>query len=209
MLKQFATIISYLTHPLWLPSMATVLVLGKPWWNNILPFSLEISTLLPPYTYIIYVVISSVLLPLVTFQYLLVRNKINSLQMRTSKERIIPSLVLLLIYLINIILFLTVFEHALLAFVFILASYVTLINLIAVAAFKFKISLHTSSISSFAVICAMLYQAHYIDILTLISIATLSIVVGFARWQLKAHSITQIIGGYLLGFSTLFLYCLR
>ncbi len=207
MLRKIASFISHITHPLWLPTVSTILILY--FWQpqkNVLTLFLLPNSAYPSYLILIYVILSTAIIPLLIFYYMQKNNKIDSIKMHTAKERRLPSIILIGIHIINIILFLSLIKAPLLAFVSLIAVLIIAISYISVTFFDFKISLHTSSITAFTVAIFVLYQLHISTLPFLLFMILLSIVVGFARKVVKAHSLTQIFAGYALGILSIVLY---
>ncbi len=207
MLRKIASFISYLSHPLWLPSISSILILYFwPPQKNVPTLFLLPDNAYPNYLILTYVILSTAIIPLLIFYYMQKNNKINSIRMHNAKERLLPSLILIGIHIVNIILFLSLIKAPLLAFVSLVAVFIISISYISIKFFNFKISLHTSSITAFTTAIFVLYQLHISTLPFLLVMIALSIAVGFARRLLKAHSLTQIFAGYALGILSIVLY---
>ncbi len=206
MLHKIANFISYLTHPLWLPTISTVFILFFLPVADI-PKPLHLSdSMFTDTTILVYVIISTAMVPLSIFYYMQKKSKIDSIRMHTAKERILPSIILIGIHFVNMVLFLSWIHAPLLFFVSLLAAFVILVSYIAVSLFDFKISLHTSSIAAFTVAILVLYFMHITTWILVLAMFCLCVFVGVARWVLQAHSLSQILSGYALGGVSIFLY---
>ncbi len=206
MLRKIANLTSYLTHPLWLPTLSAVFILFFLPLADI-PKPLHLSgTMFSDVVILVYVIISTAIMPLFVFYYMQKKSKIDSIRMHTAKERILPSIVLIGIHLVNMVLFLSVLHAPLLFFVSLVAAFVIAVSYVSVSWFDFKISLHTSSIAAFAVATLVLYFMHITTWALVLAMFGLCILVGVARWVLKAHSLSQVLSGYALGVATVLLY---
>jgi membrane-associated phospholipid phosphatase len=82
--------------------------------------------------------------------------------------------------------------------------FVLLINL------KWKISAHTAGIGGLAGgIFGLCYRIGINPVWLFVLIIFLSILVGLARVETKAHTPSQALAGFILGFLTVFLCCVR
>lgn len=81
--------------------------------------------------------------------------------------------------------------------------FITLINL------KWKISAHLSAIGGLAGgIFGISYKMAYNPLWLFVLILSLSALVAISRIELKAHTPSQTLGGFVLGFSAVFISCL-
>lgn len=194
--RRLALLISYITHPLWTPFVVAVLV--HIYW----PGTGEMAYLIQGYaasTALTYLFVGSVLLPLALFALLMRTGKIQSMHMRSASERLLPSLILMLIYSTGIYIFSHLITAPILYYICLMAASLTAINYIIIRTLKFKISLHTMGISSLSSICVGLYLMHIMAWSYLLLILLLAIAVGMARLILKAHTPLQVVAGYLVG----------
>lgn len=83
------------------------------------------------------------------------------------------------------------------------------IVLLMVITLKWKISAHMTGIGGFVgCVCGLCYRVAYNPVGFLILILFLSVLLGLARVELKAHTPTQVLAGFVLGFLSVFLCCL-
>jgi len=191
-MKVAAKIISSVFHPLIMPVIGLLIVFNTDSYINYTSsheLKIAILTLVGTSTFII---------PLIISLLLLNRKMIKSLEMDTTKERIIPYALTIIFYVFT----LYILKEATIApiiFKFIIGA--TLSVIIAfIVNLKWKISAHMIGIGGLlgALICVSIildvYLVHYV-ILTLL-VAGL---IGSSRLILKAHTQLQIYVGFLVG----------
>ncbi len=188
--RTFATIISYLFHPIWIPGLTTFYLI-QLFSNQMID---EVNDLLMMIT-----LLFTLALPLFSSILLKTTGVISSLKMPTASERRIPlflsfSFFLIMTHLFNAI-HIIPFDFTLIAFG------ASLSVLVALLALPFsKISIHTLSIGSvwgaiFSI--SQSYQADLFYVLLLLSL--LAGIIGHARISLNAHSHKQVYLGFLVG----------
>ena len=163
-----------------------------------------ISTFTPPNFKLVILAVTFVftfLLPTINVLILLKMGKINSLEMETNKERIIPygSAALYyfaLFYLFYHAQFPAVFKNLVLGGALSIL-FTWLIN------FKWKISAHMVGIGGIAgAALGIIYRLHVDMQLILLVIIFFAGILGYARLRLKAHTPAQVYTGFILGFLT-------
>ncbi len=190
--QTIASIISYLFHPIWVPSITTYYLIQlyqQQMMEGVDGLLLKITVLF------------SVVLPLFSSILLKLTGVISSLKMPISSERRIPlflsfSYFLIMAHLFNALQVIP-FDFILMAFGAALSIFTALILLP-----YSKVSIHTLSIGSiWGVIFAISqsYQTNLFGMLILLSL--IAGLVGFSRLSLKAHSPAQIYSGFLIGLS--------
>lgn len=146
------------------------------------------------------VALNLVVSPILVSLYLKRKGVIDSLEMKTTKERMVPYLVSAILYIITFFLFRQIQLPALYLKFFLGASCSILILLIG-AGFSQKISAHLAGLGG---ICGMLYSISIITFTEtlgwLLIVILISGLVASSRLVLKSHTGIELISGFLLGF---------
>ena len=190
---RFAKTISDLFHPLLMPTYGfTFIFFTENYISTFIPASLKFIILGVTFLF-------TFLLPTVNALILLKMKRIQSLEMETNQERIIPysSTALYffaLFYLFYDAEFPDIFKIVILgAAISILLTF--LIN------FRWKISAHTIGIGGIAgATLGMIYRIQMDMSVALIAIILLAGLVAYARLKLNAHTPSQVYTGFVLGF---------
>ncbi len=191
--KKIAKFISYLLHPLLMPTYGFVLLFYT---KN------YISTFTPQNSKLILVLITfafTFLFPTLNTLILLKMKRIKTLEMESTKERVIPYLSTSVYFFALFYLFHT--AHLPKTFnVLILGAAISILLTLFIN-FKWKISAHSIGIGGIiGAIIGISYRLH-IDLQFLLFIViALSGLVGYARLKLNVHSPAQVYTGFLLGF---------
>jgi hypothetical protein len=195
---RIAKTISYLLHPLLMPTYGFLLIFGT---EN------YISTFIPANLILVIVGISFVftfLLPAFNALILLRAKKIKSFDMETSKERTIPYISTSFYFFALYYLFYNA-EFPPVFLIVILGAGISIVFTFLIN-FKWKISAHTIGIGGIIGAILGISLRLMIDLHLILMIAILvGGVVGYARLKLNAHDPKQVYCGFLLGFLTEFL----
>ena len=193
---QFSRILSYILHPLLIPTLATSALLLRPdIYSIVLPGALKIW-------FVAVVFIFTFGIPVAALLILLKFNAIQSLEMNNRAERTIPLLItstsfMALLYTLRSTGMPPVFLYVLYSATFAMLAGL-LINMV------YKISLHTLGWGALTATLILISMRLGTPLLGLIIIAVLlSGFVGFARLQQNAHNQTQIYLGYVAGVSVI------
>lgn len=191
-MKLAAKIISSIFHPLLMPVIGILIIFNtESYINYSIPFELKKAVIL-------LVTVSTFITPLLITLLLLQRKIIKSLEMETSKERIIPYAFTIIFYVFTLFMLKKAPLHPII-FYFIVAATLSVI-LAFIINIKWKISAHMIGIGGlFGALIAIsismeIYVTHFI-VLALV-VAGL---VGTSRLILNAHTQAQIYSGFLLG----------
>src|SRR5690606_33510525 len=182
---------SYIFHPLIMP------LLGVVFYFNISPkfFPQEII-----YAKIISLFILTIVLPILLYFLLKILGKVNSIQLGTTKERIIPLgincfiIVLVLQKVINV-------DEILELYYFFLGILISNLTCFILSIAKFKASIHLIAISGlfmFFIALSIHFKININSILALMSIVTGAI--ATSRLHLEAHTYKELILGFFVGF---------
>ncbi|WP_308993127.1 hypothetical protein QLS71_008635 [Mariniflexile litorale] len=182
--------ISFIFHPLLMPLSGVV-------------FYFLVSPRFTPneiiYAKLVSLSILTIILPILIYFLLKTLGKIQSIYLRTTKERILPLALNCVIILIVLqrILTQTLFIELYFFFVGILISTMACMIL---AFFKFKASIHMIALSGlfmFFIVLSIHFSININEILALMSIITGA--VATSRLHLKAHDYKELIMGFFIG----------
>ncbi len=192
MLTSFLKSISYLFHPLLMPWM------GAVYYFSVTPK--DYSPLKISY-WLISIISLSVLLPLVLYFILNKLNKVQTIHLKTSKERIWPLLLnsMIIGYLSVYVLpeSICVELHY-----FLLGIVITILMGLVLALLKFKTSIHMMSTSS-AFIFIVLINLHYsysVSSAFVVFVIMMGAMVS-SRLHLNAHTARELVVGLIIGVS--------
>ena len=183
-------LISVLFHPVFIPTMTVFLVIKQ--YSNII--------ILENQAMIIFIgtLIFSMFLPLINVFFLLFLRKINSLEMQKKEERYLPLLFAIASMLVGFYVLKDIFNYAPIMKSIYLGAIYALIPALLITK-KWKISLHMLAIGG---ACGVFFSLEILfgnSLYTLFSFIFTSGILGYSRFNLKAHSLNQIYTGYILG----------
>lgn len=190
---RIARIFSYLFHPLLMPTYGFLLIFATS--NYIATFTpLSLKLVILGITFLF-----TFILPTVNSLILLKAKKINSLEMETTRERIIPYISTSLYFFTLYYLFYNA-EFPPVFVILILGAAVSIL-LTFLINFKWKISAHTIGIGGIIGAVIGISFRLMIDLRMILVICILvGGCVGFARLKLNAHTPSQVYTGFLTGF---------
>ncbi|MEI6123788.1 MAG: phosphatase PAP2 family protein [Bacteroidota bacterium] len=190
--KRLAQIISYLFHPLLIPSYTLLIVFNaNAYFVFALPFTAKLLML-------IMMVVSTVCIPILLFIIFRYRRIIVDFQMKTKEERMYPYLSITCVYFITYYLFSKLQIPPIFNFYLLIATLLSLvllfINLI------YKISGHTAAMGGITGLCIGLYFQFNLNLLfVILMLIFCSGLVGFARLKLNSHKPSEVYSGFLVG----------
>ncbi|NQU52312.1 MAG: PAP2 family protein [Bacteroidetes bacterium] len=196
MATKLAKLISVIFHPVLIPTLGFFLLFNSGFYFSILNWEAKRFVLLV-------VLFSTGILPIMSVAILALNPKFNIL-MENSRDRIIPLLSSSIFYYIGFMLLgrmkaFPVFK------LFLIASVLVIIVLLFIS-FKWKISNHMAAVGGMTgTMFALSFRSGVNPIFALLTVVLISGLVGSARLILNKHSIPQVIAGYGLGFSVLYL----
>ena len=188
-----------LFHPLLIPTYAMLILVNiKTHFTLVLPENFRYLTVL-------FVFLTSFVLPLLIMLILLKLGKIKSLEMVSRQERVLP------LFIVAIFFYMTYYllrqgDHFVIYNIFMLGA--TLLVIISLLInYITKISIHMVALGGLFGTFVGFDLAFRLDLRTLISVIVIVAgITGFSRLQLKAHTNGQIYVGFLLG--TFFMFSL-
>lgn len=189
---KLARVISVIFHPLLLPTYAMLILI------NINTHHILVLPLKFRYLTVLFVFLTSFVMPTLIFTILLKLGKIQSLEMHSRRERTLP-LLIVAIFFYGTYYLLKQGPHFALFNIFMLGATLLVIVSLFINYF-FKISIHMVAVGGLFGTFAgfsILFKHDLIFLLYLIVLA--AGLIGFARLKLKAHTTRQIYTGFLLG----------
>lgn len=190
----FAKILSYLFHPIFAPLYSVALLFSLPIYLNY-----KLPQQFINFTYSV-VLLNLTVSPILVSLYLKRKGLLDSLEMKSAKERVIPYVVSALLYGITFFLFRQI-QMPELYLKFFLGAFFAIVTLLIGAVFSQKISAHLAGLGG---ICGMLYSISIVTFTDTLTWLLLAIIIsGFvasSRLALKSHSGIELISGFFLGF---------
>lgn len=197
-----ANIISYLLHPLWMPSIGMGIYLH---------YFFYYKMMLPFYIYIQLVVAAcTIFLPLIFIFYFKSTGIISSIHMPTNKERRWPLLIGTFAFFIAYWLLKRVSDEVAVIsaeklYYVAIAGLVTMMVCTIVNLF-YKLSIHMAGIAGLLGMIVAYAPRGSVDMLNIIlGIVIACGLVGYARLKLNAHSPGQLLIGFIAGFFSQYL----
>ncbi len=190
----FAKILSYLFHPIFAPLYSVAVLFSFPIYVNY-----KLPQQFINFIYSV-VLLNLVISPILVSIYLKRKGIIKSLEMKTTKERVIPYLVSAILYCVTFFLFRQIQMPAL-YLKFFLGAFFAIVVLLIGAILSQKISAHLAALGG---VCGMLYSVSIVTFTETLPWLLLAIIVSglvaSARLILKSHSSIELVSGFLLGF---------
>lgn len=196
--NKIAAIISKILHPLFIPTYLLLIFL-----NVDFSFSMMI-TLKGKFLMLALVFLTTAVIPAFLILIYYRMGWVKSLYLEERKERMLPLFTAGVMFLIAAIM-LKNLQMTNPYFYLLLGAAVMTVVVMLITNF-WKISVHTTSMGGMLGASIALAIHFGIDIpLFIYVIAILSGIVGYARLKLKAHNESQVYGGYIAGFLSMFL----
>ena len=192
-MRLFFKIISYLSHPLFIPLAGTVAYfLITPKYT---PEELRTGNLVP-------IFILTVVIPIISFFILKTLGVVNSVFLFRRKERLYPLLISIVIYMLIIIKVIPN-NYTIEIYYYFVGLLAATISALILLILNFKASLHMVGMASFLMFLINLSIHFEINIIIAISVFTvLTGIVATARLYLYAHSRLEVLIGMMLGVIT-------
>ena len=189
---KIARVISYVFHPLLLPSYTLLLLLNlNSFLSRSLPFAFKLSL-------VAVVFLTTVFFPLI-LTWMLVRLRIiSSLFMTGREDRVYPILTIAVFYYLTYFLLSGIHVSTLFNYFMVGATLLAILSL--VVNFYWKISLHMIGIGSFAGFFLGLTMHFGINLYTeMFAGILLAGIIGFARLKSNSHQPAEIYCGFVMG----------
>lgn len=195
-----ANLISYLMHPLLMPSYTFILLMWmappalRPIGENLY------------FNILLIVSITSLLIPLLMMSTLRMTLVIPNFHLEKKKDRVVPFFFVFVIYAVSTYMFYSQFNFAKLFYVSYLATSL-LIFILTVITIFWKISIHSAAIAGvFGIIYAVQLKFPEVDLIYMLAALMVTTgIVGASRLSLQLHNYKQVISGYLIGFTNCYL----
>lgn len=191
-MKKSALVISYLFHPLLLPTLGLLLLLNSGTYISLLDPAAKRAILFV-------MALGTLFFPLIMLPMFYYRNLMSNLQKPAREERLIPQMIVLMLYIITFVYFvrlpLSRIIHA-----YVLSVAITLF-LLLILGVKFKLCSHSAGLGGLTgliISLIFLYDTSLQGVLMLTLLA--AGLTGSARLALGMQRPDAVYAGYLLGF---------
>jgi membrane-associated phospholipid phosphatase len=189
----FSRIASFVFHPFFMTTIAAAVI------YNLVPSGFQGHSSNDIGIFIAELSLLTIIFPFASVLLFRKIDLISNTRMHEPKDRIYPLLTALVFYTLAywfLVKGQPLFIHSLL-----LGSCLSIFVLFIVTNF-YKMSVHTTAAAILAGVCIVLMTNEKITIVPLIIASLVAIIVGVVRWLLGAHTIGQILLGYLVGIFT-------
>lgn len=196
MQERISKAISVIFHPVLIPTLGFFLLFHSGFYYSAINWEIRRYVLLV-------VLLSTAILPLISFGILALNPKFD-ISMKKNRDRILPLLSSSIFYYIGFMLLgrlkaFPVFK------LFLIASALVIVALLIIS-IKWKISMHMAAIGGLTgTLFAISFRTGANPFWIILAVIVVSGLIGTARLVLKKHNLQQIIAGYFLGFSILYL----
>lgn len=190
MVKNMAKALSYIFHPLLIPSMGFLLLMNSGFYFTLISFQAKKYIML-------IVVLSTLILPLISLSLMLVTTRFR-LNLDKASDRIIPLLNTAIFYYLGFYFLgkLPVFP----VYKLMLISSVLTIAILLFITIRWKISAHMAAIGGLiGIFLALALRLSFNASFLLSSLLLVAGLVGTSRILLEKHSPMQVYAGFLLG----------
>jgi hypothetical protein len=192
-MRKAAPVISYIFHPLIMPTLGLLLMLNSGTYLSLLDPAAKRAILFV-------MALGTFVFPLMIIPIIYYRNQVSHLQRITREEKLIPQLIILVLYIITFLYFIRLplnrVIHA-----YALSVTVTLF-LTVVLNLKFSICYHTTALGGLTgliIALILLFESQLQGVLILALLA--AGITGSARIALSLQKARAIYSGYILGFT--------
>lgn len=198
-MQHLARFFSYVFHPIFVPVYMLLLVYASdPYLQYIVPLNRMKPVL-------ILLVINTIIMPLLSFFYLMKKNVFTSLFLEKTNERRIGIFILFIFHLMSYLLWRKLELPASLLAMF-LGILTSLLAAFIITPY-FKVSLHTMAFGGIVGSLLGLYRVHGFVDYSVLALAILSLgIIMSARLVLNAHSTKEVNIGALSGLLILYLF---
>ena len=196
MIKIFSNILSYIFHPLLVPTLGIILLFNSGTYLSYLPFSAQKAI------YII-VFISTFVLPLSFIPFFIYTDRISSIFLKHKKERLIPLIITVIFYFFSFYILQNINAPKIIQ-IFILGSSLSVLTALTIT-FFWKISTHMIGIGGLLAITLIISFRLMVDLyFIIVTLILISGMIGTARLYLKAHNSAQVYLGIIVGFVAIY-----
>lgn len=198
----FAKIISYLFHPLFMPTYGLFLVFFS---NQLSGFNMYggPETMANNRIIFLIVIVSTMIAPGITALILKRMGEIKSLQMESRRERLLPFAITGFCYLAASVIIQNTLDNVNQLILIILAGAQLAILLALIISVFWKVSIHMIGIGGIVgTEILMMHLFHFSWDMVLYATLLIAGLVGFARLKLEAHQPAEVLTGFILGVCT-------
>jgi len=194
-MKKIGQVVSFVFHPLLMPTLGLLLLLNSGTYISLLDPAAKKALMFV-------MALGTLLFPLMMIPILYYRKLLTSFQQSTREERLIPQLIILILYIITFVYFarlpLSRVIHG-----YVLATALTLAAVL-VLSIRVKICLHSAALGGMAgliVALIFLYETPLQGVLMIVLLA--GGLTASSRLAMGVQRPVEVYGGYLLGFTVL------
>ena len=191
---RFAQVISVLGHPLFMPLYAFgLLIYTNPYINMMITETSKYFTLG-------ILLVFTIILPILTSVLFKLFGLIDSLYMKTAKERRWPFLLTLIWYYMGIQLLTRIYVPQ--SFLLLMIGATSIVGVALVITSRWKISIHMLGIGGvIGAIIGISQRFQYDHSILLIALILFAGLIGYARLKTNSHNYRQVYAGFILGIS--------
>lgn len=191
-MRKLAPIITYLFHPLIMPSLGLFLLLNSGTYPSLLDPAAKRAILLV-------MVLGTLVFPLMMLPIFYYRHLVSAYKDATREERLVPQIIILVLYIITFVYFrklpLNRVIHA-----YVLSSAVLLLLLILLN-LRFHLCTHSAALGGLTGLIIALIFLYQTPLLLILMISILAGgLTGSSRLALGTNRWWEVLAGYLLGF---------
>ncbi len=196
-MKKIAPVVSYLFHPLIIPTLGLLLILNSGTYLSLLDPTVKRAILFV-------MALGTLIFPLILVPILYYRNLVTSLRYATNQERMIPYLIVLILYIITFVYFMRLpLNRVIHAY---MMSVTTTLFLLLLLNLKFRLCFHTTALGGLTGLIIGLIILYETPLLGILIISLLAAgLTGTARLVTGAQRAGEVFWGYLLGFGIVLL----
>jgi len=191
-MKKAAPIISYLFHPLIMPSLGLLLLLNSGSYLSLLDPAVKRAIMFV-------MVLGTLVFPLMMLPILYYRNLVSSYKNTTREERLVLQIIIFVLYIITFVYFKKLpLSRVIHAYVLSAAVVVLLVMLLNI---RYKICVHSAAIGGLTgliIALIFLYETPMQGVLMLSLLA--GGLTGSSRLAMGTNRAWEVLAGYLLGF---------
>ena len=191
-MKTAARLVSILFHPLLMPTVGLLLILNSGTYLSLLDPAAKHAILFV-------MALGTLIFPLMMLPVLYYRNLITTLQDASREERLVPHLIILILYVITFVYFIRIpLSRVIHAYVL---SVSLLLFMLLLVSLKFKICGHMTAfggISGLIIALILLYETPIQGVLMITLLA--AGLTGSARLAMGVQRPVEVYTGYMLGF---------
>jgi hypothetical protein len=197
-MRSLAHLISYIFHPVFLPTAGLMMVFGlNTYISQTTPFAKQLFI-------VFWIFVNTALIPLIFTLFLRWRGVVESIQLHSREDRLIPFSFALMFYLTNYWLMQDVALPTLIHSIFLGSSIA--VGMALLFTFFTKISIHMIGMGGITASVFGIVQIYHMPLMWLVIAGILaSGAVGSARYILKSHNLQQIYLGWMIGFLAVYI----